>query len=492
MLRAKPPPPGRVTPVATVPERRAGRDALPASRVSGAGAQAASQAVAHDDITELTLAQETLRAREAQLLDLAASIPGALFRLVLPAEGPAVFTYLSPGIAGLFGVTAEQALADPPLLWRATVPEDRAAQERSMQLAVATTGAWEHEFRIHAADGQTKWIHAVANPTRRTPQGVVWTGVLTDVSDRKRIEAAMLASEEKHRTLFEISPYGAVYQDAQGVITSANPAAQRILGLPLAQLQGRSGLAPRWKAVHEDGTKFVAGQHPAMKALHTGLAVHGVVMGVQVPGRGRVWLLVNATPLVKHGQVLSVYTTFEDITERVLLAHELRRQATTDELTGLANRRSVMLRLAGEFERMRRRPGPPCSVLALDLDHFKLVNDTWGHAVGDAVLMHVAQLMQRCVRSCDLVGRSGGEEFIVLLPATQLAEAAVLAERLRRRVQGTPLVHEQQQIPITLSLGASVISLADASADAVLVRADQALYVAKSAGRNLLRLSPPP
>jgi diguanylate cyclase (GGDEF)-like protein len=197
---------------------------------------------------------------------------------------------------------------------------------------------------------------------------------------------------------------------------------------------------------------------------------------------------VNAMPLFKQEQVDSVYATFEDITERVLLARELRRQATTDELTGVANRRSLMLCLANEYDRVRRHPAMPCSVLAVDLDHFKLVNDTWGHAVGDAMLVHVAGLMQDEVRSCDLVSRTGGEEFVLLLPGTGLADAAVLAERLRGRVQGTPLVCVDKTVAITLSVGASVIGANDANHDAVLVRADRALYAAKSAGRNVLRL----
>jgi diguanylate cyclase (GGDEF)-like protein/PAS domain S-box-containing protein len=447
--------------------------------------------VAHDDITNLKEAQETLRAREAQLLDLAASIPGALFRLELSPQGPMRFTYLSPGIQTLYGCTPVEACADPKLLHQAVVAQDLDDYTRSIEAAIASHGAWEHEFRIHGPDGQARWVHARAQPTRVSAQTVVWTGLLTDVSERKRIEADMRASEEKYRTLFETSPHGVVYHDANGLITSANPAAQRILGLTLAQMQGRNSIDPRWRAIREDGKPFPGKQHPAMQALRTGQAVKDVVMGVQVPERGHAWLLVNATPLFKHGKVESVYATFEDITERVVLARELRRQATTDELTGVANRRSLLLRLAAEFDRVRRHPKMPCSVLAVDLDHFKQVNDTWGHAVGDALLAHVARLMQSEVRSCDLVGRTGGEEFVVLLPGTSLSEAGVLAERLRSRVQCTPLMHGQQPIAMTLSLGASVISAGDAKSDLVLARADQALYAAKSDGRNLLRLLAP-
>jgi diguanylate cyclase (GGDEF)-like protein len=174
----------------------------------------------------------------------------------------------------------------------------------------------------------------------------------------------------------------------------------------------------------------------------------------------------------------------------VLLGRELQRQAHTDDLTGVANRRSLLERLALEFERVHRHPELRCCLLALDLDHFKAVNDHWGHATGDAVLVHVAQQMQKSVRSLDMVGRTGGEEFVVLLPDTRLDEAARLGERLRERMAQTPLQHAGHSIVVTVSLGLSEISPRDASADVALLRADQALYEAKAAGRNRLCVRP--
>ena len=213
-------------------------------------------------------------------------------------------------------------------------------------------------------------------------------------------------------------------------------------------------------------------------------------MGVQVPGRGTVWLLVDSTPLFRDGALESVYASFEDITQRVQLSNELRRQASTDELTGAANRRSLIARLQQEFDRFRRHPDTRCCVLAMDLDHFKRVNDTHGHAAGDAMLAHVAQLMRQQIRLVDLLGRSGGEEFLLLLPDTDLDAAAVLAERLRERVAAARLAHGEVTLGITLSIGVAVMAAGDASADDVLARADRALYDAKNAGRNAVRCAP--
>ncbi|OGB06313.1 MAG: hypothetical protein A3E25_00180 [Burkholderiales bacterium RIFCSPHIGHO2_12_FULL_69_20] len=456
------------------------------------GSQPPRIVVAHDNVTALKQAQETLRDSEALLLDLAASIPGAMFRLVHSADRRWRFVYFSPGLESLFELTPAQACGDIHTLARHILPEDRPAHDQSIREAVAAGRVWEYEYRIRTASGQLKWVQAKASPKPGADGSTVWTGVLTDVSQRKHMEAVLKASEEKYRTLFETVPQGVVYQDANGRITSANTAAQRILGLTLEQMQGLGSIDPRWHALHEDGSPFPGDQHPAMVALRTGQPVSNVVMGVSVPDRGHAWLLVNATPLVRQGVVQEVYASFEDITERVLMSRELHLQASTDYLTGVANRRGLMERLQLEFKRLQQQPNRRCAVLAADLDHFKRINDQWGHAAGDAVLQHVARLMRQLTRQRDLVARSGGEEFTLLLPEVDADEALALAERLRQHLQATPLLHQGQLLPVTLSLGVSPMSAADAAAEVALLRADQALYQAKAAGRNQVNLAPAP
>jgi diguanylate cyclase (GGDEF)-like protein len=228
-----------------------------------------------------------------------------------------------------------------------------------------------------------------------------------------------------------------------------------------------------------------------MVALRTGQPVRNVVMGVAVSGQGYVWILVSAIPLFESGRLHEVYASFEDITQRVLLARELRHQASTDALTGASNRRSLMDRLRIEFERVQRHPALHCSLLAIDLDHFKLVNDRYGHAAGDAVLRHVTQLMRQDTRQVDVVARSGGEEFTLLLPDTSIEAALALAERLRKRLEATPTPWVDHEVVVTASIGVSVVCSADISPDDVLARADQALYAAKHAGRNLVRCNLP-
>ncbi len=151
--------------------------------------------------------------------------------------------------------------------------------------------------------------------------------IVSDITERKRSEVALRASEAKYRTLFETMAKGVVYQAPDGRITSANPAAERILGLTVDQMQGRTSTDPRWRAVHEDGSDFEGETHPSMVALRTGQPVRDVVMGVFHPREERYhWININAVPQFQPGEERphQVYTTFEDITERKAAEDALR------------------------------------------------------------------------------------------------------------------------------------------------------------------------
>jgi diguanylate cyclase (GGDEF)-like protein/PAS domain S-box-containing protein len=173
-----------------------------------------------------------------------------------------------------------------------------------------------------------------------------------------------------------------------------------------------------------------------------------------------------------------------DITDHKIMEEELLELATTDGLTGLLNRRYFLVRLQEELARTERNPQLEVSVLMLDLDHFKLVNDTYGHATGDALLKHFAGIVRAQQRKVDIVGRLGGEEFAIVLPDTDLNEAAAFAERLRQCVADTPLQMNRKEIALTVSIGIAPMNSASISTDNVLTQADHALYKAKEAGRN--------
>ncbi|SFM25281.1 PAS domain S-box-containing protein/diguanylate cyclase (GGDEF) domain-containing protein [Ectothiorhodospira mobilis] len=209
---------------------------------------------------------------------------------------------------------------------------------------------------------------------------------------------------------------------------------------------------------------------------------------------GWIWVLGRGRVIQRDadGRPLRVAGTLSDISERKHQEDELRRMASTDFLTGLANRRQFLGRMADELARVKRRPDHPAVVLMMDLDHFKSINDTYGHSTGDAVIRHVAELLRTVLRRMDLGARMGGEEFAALLPATALEDARGVAERLRRTIKSTPVVYRGGIVGVTVSIGLATLDPRDEDSDATLRRADLALYRAKGEGRNLVAVAGPP
>jgi two-component system cell cycle response regulator len=161
----------------------------------------------------------------------------------------------------------------------------------------------------------------------------------------------------------------------------------------------------------------------------------------------------------------------------------LKHMAVTDELTGLRNRRYIIERLEEEFQRSKRS-GQPLGLIMLDIDHFKQINDEYGHLFGDVVLRVVATRIRSTLRKHDLVGRVGGEEFLVVCPDSALEETVVVAERIRTIVDGETIGDGVNQVRVALSAGVTLMESRDDTSDKVFSRADTALYRAKETGRN--------
>jgi diguanylate cyclase (GGDEF)-like protein len=166
--------------------------------------------------------------------------------------------------------------------------------------------------------------------------------------------------------------------------------------------------------------------------------------------------------------------------------NELREKAATDFLTGLPNRRHFLQRAEQEIARARRY-GHALSLLMIDIDHFKAINDGFGHPAGDRAIVAVARHCAETGRSSDLAGRLGGEEFAMLLPEAGQAEAQAVAERLRQGAQSLQVIEEGRLVPIRVSIGIACLEAADTGPDTLLARADRALYAAKHAGRDCVR-----
>jgi diguanylate cyclase (GGDEF)-like protein len=184
--------------------------------------------------------------------------------------------------------------------------------------------------------------------------------------------------------------------------------------------------------------------------------------------------------------------TYCDVTDLVRNAKQMEELATIDSMTGLYNRRHFMTLAAAEWSRFQRYYRP-LSVLMIDVDHFKSVNDRYGHAVGDSALVSVANACLEGKRTSDIVGRIGGEEFAMLLPETDLYQARIVADRICKAVAASPLKAHEVHFKVTASIGFAAATVSMPGFEALLNAADQALYQAKDQGRNrIVAWSPPP
>ena len=181
--------------------------------------------------------------------------------------------------------------------------------------------------------------------------------------------------------------------------------------------------------------------------------------------------------------ITHICITVQDVTELADYEKRLIDMNLRDGLTGAFNRRFLTQRLEEEFER-HRRYSRSLSLLMIDIDHFKHVNDTYGHQIGDLILKSVASEIQGIMRKVDLLIRYGGEEFCCILPETNLDSAMIIAERIRRTIEKKVHQHDQLNIQITVSVGVHEFKGNLDSADTLLKKADEALYLAKDAGRN--------
>ena len=173
----------------------------------------------------------------------------------------------------------------------------------------------------------------------------------------------------------------------------------------------------------------------------------------------------------------------EEVSSAKQRANELEKEILVDPLTGVYNRRAYDKRIKEELQRFMRY-GSPFSIVILDVDHFKSVNDQYGHAVGDLCLKEIIIRVQPMLRESDFLARFGGEEFVVLLPETEHKGAVDAAEKLRQSIEKTEFLHPGDKVAITISLGVTQVTADDLSPESLFTRVDQALYRAKNEGRN--------
>ncbi|WP_371323483.1 diguanylate cyclase [Dechloromonas sp. ZY10] len=311
--------------------------------------------------------------------------------------------------------------------------------------------------------------------------------LVRDITRRKETEAALRSREEQLRMVLEAAELGLWDWDIALDRVDRNERWAGMLGFRLDELDSK--VLDSLALVHPDDRDKVwrslnetrAGRQPAHRMEYRMQRRDGSYCWVFDHGRVTAWDHDGCPSRMSGIHV--------DITERKLLEGELQKQAHTDFLTGLPNRRHFMQLAEHELNRSIRY-GSQLAILMLDVDHFKSINDRYGHKFGDDVLIRLAETLRKVLRNSDVAGRLGGEEFAILLPETPLEGAAEVAERIRLAIAESEMpLPGALPFRFTASLGVAVLDARDHTLDQLLNLADKALYQAKEGGRNRVCLA---
>jgi len=438
------------------------------------------------DVTERVEADEALRLSELRFQDLAANVPGMVYQFEWHSADHNKFNYVSPKVADILGISPDALLANTSAASSLIHPEDVASYYKSIEQGSRdlTYRYWEGRHILH--DGRIIWTSLSAMPRKLSNGGVLWTGLLQDITQQKMLNQKIVDSENLYRSLVGSLAEGVILVSENSEILACNQSAQHILGLTEAQIMGCSATDTRWKLIQEDCTPVADEDRPSRVAITTGKAIRNHILGLEIPDKGLRWLSTSAEPLFKDGETraYAAVTSFFDVTDVKELTEKLERQARSDFLTG-AHNRGYFYELASLELSRAQRYGQTFSLMILDIDHFKAINDQDGHDAGDRALKMFVELLKQTLRDVDMVGRFGGEEFIVLLPQATIENAAHIAERIRQLVSKQQLSSsDAHTFNMTVSIGLAEFVEGVSSVDEIVKLADKALYQAKQSGRN--------
>ena len=426
------------------------------------------------DITATNAAQRWVAEAAAGYRALIEQIPAVVYRFTHNPDGvEGLHEYVSPQIEALVGYTPEEWCTQDR--WMTCIhPDDRDRVATEDARTNATGEPFNIDYRMVARDGRTVWIHEEAILLRGADGSpLYWQGFYRDVTEEQ-------AAQQRERFLASIvdaTDDAVIATDLNDVITSWNAGAERLLGYRAAEIIGRSmdtlRLGARDKIAGARIARVLCGES---------------VRNVEVIRRHQDGSLIDVSMTLSpihdaSGRVIGVSGITRDISDRKRLEVQLNHQAFHDALTGLPNRLLLADRL-GQAYASAARHDHRVGVLFLDLDNFKIINDTLGHDAGDQLLVAVSQALLACARADATVARFGGDEFVVVLPQVMdIADAVRVADRIQGALAGTFRVSDRD-ITVSTSIGIVVAGEVMINSEELLRHADTAMYRAKEAGKR--------
>jgi diguanylate cyclase (GGDEF)-like protein/PAS domain S-box-containing protein len=344
------------------------------------------------------------------------------------------------------------------------------------------------EYRLRRKDG--KEIVVLENSRAVYDDNgtiVAHEGTITDITDRKHAETRVFEEKERAQVTLQSIGDGVITTDAEGCVDYINPVAQDLTGWGMRGARGKP-VTEIMTLINEHTRATV--DNPVMRCLKDGrvttLAENSILInkaGDEVP------IQDSAAPIRDRiGNIIGSVMVFHDTSKESRLFRQLSYQASHDAVTGLINRREFENCLVGSLESLRNEPERAHALLYLDLDQFKVVNDTFGHTAGDELLRQLSELVQMNIRSTDLLARLGGDEFAILLERCTEQRAMEVAESIRGSIEGYRFEWQDSFTTVRCSIGVVMISGDDADVAGVMSSADVACYSAKDMGRNQVHL----
>ena len=441
--------------------------------------------LAHTEITAPRELAEQLRAERDRFTRIAAAVPGVICSFRREPAGQFSFPYASPAIQNLYGLGPEVLAESAAPLWAMIHPDDLGPLDAGIRASAHAMTPWRGEFRVrHPLKGEI-WVEGHSMPVRERDGGILWHGYVQDITVRKRMEQQLFAAHERLNALLRALPVGVSFSD--------DTTFRRITGNEALRAQFEMTPQDNLSATAPDSTalgrrvRYV--QHdqaigvndlPLRRAVAENRVIPAMELEVWLPSGRRWWAEITGAPLRDAGnRIIGGLAVVVDISERKRLEAELRRLAITDPLTGVFNRRHLEWVMTTEIDRAQRY-ARPLALIMFDLDHFKRINDVFGHGQGDAVLKGVVARVRERLRQSDVFARWGGEEFLILMPETALPPALALAESLRAALRDAPFSGIGR---VTASFGVAEYRPPE-TADQWLKRVDERVYQVKRDGRD--------
>jgi diguanylate cyclase (GGDEF)-like protein/PAS domain S-box-containing protein len=391
--------------------------------------------------------------------------------------------YLSPRWKAMLGYDESDVGEAPD--WRTLVhSDDMSRVQAAIRDHVAgKTPIFESLHRMRHATGEWRWVISRAK-AKVDDKGRLLrlVGVELDITERKLYEEALFREKESAQITLQSIGDGVITTDAKGVIDYVNPVAEALTGWRLEDSQGRA-IEEIFRAFHEETCEPL--ENPLAVAIRRTRSIKSVRPMLLIRRDGNeIYVESTASPIRDgSGAVSGGVLVFHDVSEARELNRRLSYHASHDVLTGLVNRREFESRMERALKSAKARE-TSYALCVLDLDQFKIVNDTCGHSAGDALLGQVGALLKSKVRWRDTLARLGGDEFGILLESCSLDEAMRTAEALREAVRNFKFTWEERTFRLGASIGVVPISADNADVAAVLSAADSACQAAKEAGRN--------